>query len=94
MKSKDQYFRRCHVCDHVSEEAGHRVESCSSCGKPMIAFFYFDERSMPLLTDQNTREDRRWLHQSPKQNDHGKIVPILGLTVFWKEAREAKENRV
>ncbi len=67
-------FRRCHVCGDVSTQSG-RVEECESCGKPIPPFYYFDDRSTPVATDNAERPTFSKQH----------VNPILGLTAYWDE---------
>lgn len=69
----EKYFRRCHMCDHVNEVSGDKLEYCECCGKSFAPFFYFDDRYTSVLSDLSMRPP---LIQ-------GEYTPIQGLTVYW-----------
>jgi hypothetical protein len=67
------HYRRCHICNHVSEVAGQKVSQCGECGKPMAPFFFFDESEALAPSDIGARPE-------PKLGDR---APIWGFTAFW-----------
>lgn len=67
-----KYFRRCHVCQAVSESE-QEVEHCGSCLKPLARFYFFDVKKTAIYTDNKVRELSIW----------DEYHPILGLTALW-----------
>ena len=67
------HFRRCHMCDGVTESEEAPVDRCEHCGKPMAPFYFFDELGAPSLSDADLRP-----HVSK-----GERVPVRGLTAYW-----------
>ena len=66
------HYRRCHICGCVTERDAE-IEKCSSCGKPVAPFVYYDDKSTPVPTDI----DKRTLFLD------GEFRPIIGLTAYW-----------
>ena len=69
------HFRRCHLCNEITNVIESEVKYCQHCGKPMAPFFYFTESQTMALSDVQTRPD-------PTQ---GEYQPLRGLTAFWEE---------
>lgn len=78
MANESRHFRRCHVCGDVTV-CDKRVEECSHCGKPIAPFYYFDDRTSPVLSDNMERPP-----YSVKQ-----MNPLLGLTAYWDEVPQS-----
>lgn len=72
-RKKRLYFRRCHICDGITECVGHRVEHCAVCGKPMAPFYFFDDSQAPIDSDFALR---------PNKRTKGRM-PVRGLTAYW-----------
>ena len=66
------HFRRCHVCGAVTEQH-ERIERCGPCGKPIVPFLYFDERTVSIPSAEGMRTAIR----------NGDWIPLLGLSVCW-----------
>jgi hypothetical protein len=72
------HFRRCHVCGTLNEAPGKLVADCSSCGKHLAPFHYFDESifmGLPL------RKEEKRLETSPLP--YKSYPPLWGLTAYW-----------
>jgi hypothetical protein len=67
------YIRRCHICDRISESVGQSVVRCAGCSKNFAPYFYFDERGVPVLTD-NMQRPLRLPHE---------LHPVVGLSTWW-----------
>ena len=74
-KKEDQrlHFRRCHICNGVSESEGALVAHCGHCGKPMAPFYFFDDLDVAPMSD----DDFRPPHQQ------GARSPVRGFTAYW-----------
>ncbi|MCB0412283.1 MAG: hypothetical protein KDD22_07140 [Bdellovibrionales bacterium] len=70
--SQPLHFRRCHVCDHVTQ-SDQTIMKCEHCHKSLAPFFYFDEKSITPPSD---------LQMRPKSLE-GEYSPIQGLTAYW-----------
>lgn len=67
------HIRRCHKCDAINECDEHDVKSCSSCGKPMAPFYFFNDIEVTPHSDFDLRPER----------PDGKVRPVLGFTAYW-----------
>ncbi len=67
------HVRRCHVCGHTTE-AKHNIKRCNYCKKPFAPFYYFDDKSKPILADCTLRP-------TALQGEWG---AIQGLTAYWE----------
>jgi hypothetical protein len=67
------HIRRCHVCGTTTEADGAHVKVCSSCGKHMAPFYFFDDQKVAPHSDFALRPER----------PDGKVRPVLGLTAYW-----------
>ncbi len=67
------HYRRCHICNQVTESDKGRVHACAQCGKVMAPFFFFEECETPILSEFELRP-----FVSPGQHP-----PVRGLTAFW-----------
>jgi hypothetical protein len=67
------HFRRCHLCESVTEVDGSDVTACSSCGKPMAPFYFFNDQDVAPHSDFGLRPERVT----------GKVRPVLGFTAYW-----------
>lgn len=74
-KHKKLHFRRCHLCDGVTENEGVPVDKCGHCGKPMAPFYFFDDHAVAPLSDVELRVDL-----PPKT---GQRFPVRGFTAYW-----------
>lgn len=77
------HIRRCHVCGEMNEVEGKTVDRCTSCGKHLAPFYFFDESQMDGFGDLTNE-----LELKSEQKDLGKKLepfyhPIWGLTVLW-----------
>ncbi len=82
MKSSDKkthrvHFRRCHLCDGITETQDESVTHCGHCGKAMAPFYFFDDREVPPLSDVELREDLIILLKP------GSRTPLRGFTAYW-----------
>lgn len=81
---KQNYYRRCHVCNHVTT-SDEPVTECSCCKKVMAPFFFFDVKKTKIYSDI----DDPFLQAcysaitSSDENEKEKRQPIEGLTVYW-----------
>lgn len=75
------HMRRCHVCNDVNVgHEGELIHSCSSCGKPLIPWFYFDEsRAIGIKTEREAM-----LEYKSSALPWREYPPILGLTAYWE----------
>lgn len=71
------HFRRCHVCGGLNEAAGHLVTTCTSCGKHLAPFHYFDESIFMGLPH------RKEVSQEETKLPFKSYPPIWGLTAYW-----------
>lgn len=70
---KSVFFRRCHVCDVVTEKEGEMVNRCGHCGKAMAPFYFFEDEKVQPLSEHDFRP--------PRQS--GGRFPVRGLTAYW-----------
>lgn len=73
------HVRRCHVCGEMIEAEDRLVETCSSCGKHLASFYYFNEKvAMKLISleeaDKEYKSSVLPLREYP---------PLRGLVVYW-----------
>ncbi|MFN8791546.1 MAG: hypothetical protein ACK5Y2_08855 [Bdellovibrionales bacterium] len=81
------HLRRCHLCGHVNEASGNLVQGCTSCGKALPPFYYFDEsRAAGLKTEEEAAQDYKSSALPWRE-----YPPILGLTAYW-EMRESESQ--
>ncbi|MCB0407820.1 MAG: hypothetical protein KDD34_06415 [Bdellovibrionales bacterium] len=71
--AKELHYRKCHVCGTVNEQANPIIK-CSHCHKSLAPFFYFDDKSKVVPSDQLLRPP----------TIEGEFSPIHGLTVYWE----------
>ncbi len=82
------HIRRCHVCSTVNEQVKDPVTKCNGCGKHLVPFMFFDERSefdpniQALNLNMNIDEVRP---KSGSLYEHMKsqYPPLWGITVYW-----------
>lgn len=74
-KSKRLHFRRCHLCEGVTESEGSPVISCGHCRKPMAPFYFFNEAEVEPLSEYEPRPIN--------ENRPGERTPIRGFTAYW-----------
>jgi len=67
------HYRRCHICNEVTEVESGTVKSCGSCGKVMAPFFFFEESETPIASEFELRPTYTL----------GKHPPVRGLTAYW-----------
>ena len=67
------HYRRCHVCNEVSEVETGTVKHCGSCGKAMAPFFFFEEIETPVVSEFELRPAYQL----------GTHPPVRGLTAYW-----------
>lgn len=67
------HFRRCHVCGSTTHCQTDEVRKCQHCQKPFAPFFYFEDKSVPVVGDNTLRP----------QTLNGEFYPIRGLTAYW-----------
>ena len=72
-KCQPLHYRRCHLCDHVTEQAGEVVTKCGQCGKHMAPFYFFNEVEVTPYSDDNVRP-------VPLLSER---IPIRGFTSYW-----------
>lgn len=75
------HIRRCHVCGHTEEVENELVSHCSSCGKILVPFLFFNEKAALGLDKIDSRH-------RPKSNDWRQRLktqypPLWGITVYW-----------
>ncbi len=69
------YFRRCHICNRLSQNAGKDESDlvhCIHCHKIFIPFLFFNDEETPVLCDNEPRPE---LKES--------YLPIRGFTSYW-----------
>lgn len=69
------HFRRCHLCEGVTESEGAPVKSCGHCGKPMAPFYFFNEAEVVPLSEYELRP--------AEECRMGERTPIRGFTAYW-----------
>lgn len=75
------HYRACHVCGQVNESTDTLVCQCTSCGKHLAPFYYFDEsRAMGLAPMTRTAYEERMRSTLP----HREYPPVYGLTAYWE----------
>ena len=73
------HYRRCHICGHVNEAHGAPgadgalVSRCDHCGKSLAPYYFFDEREVAPLSDQEGEPLWRL----------GDRKPVRGFSVYW-----------
>lgn len=77
------HFRRCHLCLTVNNGDEQLVDRCTSCGKYLRTFLFFDEKQAlglekSLLDAQEPSSSRSSLLKMH-------YPPVQGLTVYWEE---------
>ncbi len=65
------YFRRCHVCNQLSQQK-RELTHCTSCQKAFVPFLFFNDLQTEVLQDNEPRPD---VQES--------YLPIRGLTSYW-----------
>lgn len=79
MATSKVHYRVCHMCGEVNHQEHGLVGNCSSCGKHLAPFYYFDESRAMGLTDPNAEKPYR-----SSALPHQEYPPIWGLTVYWE----------
>lgn len=74
------HIRRCHVCGTVNESEKAAIHKCSSCGKHLAPFYYFDESKMDGIADNG-------IFQSDLKHALN-FNPIWGLSYYWVDLVE------
>jgi hypothetical protein len=77
-KCQPVHYRRCHLCDHVTEQAGEVVTQCGQCGKHMAPFYFFNEVEVTPYTDNHLRPELPRPEQLARER-----VPVRGFTSYW-----------
>ena len=80
--AKRTHIRRCHVCGEVTESKKSTVEKCSSCGKHLAPFYFFDESQMDGIAEFGYHVFRMDAER-PGKKVEAYYQPIWGLTAFW-----------
>lgn len=70
---KVESFRRCHVCGLVTHKEQSLLQRCGHCKKAFAPFFYYDDFTKPVLSED--------LERPPLLK--GEWPPIQGLTAYW-----------
>jgi len=74
-KTKRRHFRRCHLCQGITESEGAPVSRCMHCGKHMAPFYFFNEAEVPPLSEDGLRPDY--------ECRSGERFPVRGFTAYW-----------
>ncbi len=82
------HIRRCHICGTVNETESALVEKCSSCGKFLAPFVFFDEKAALGLKKQKNPESAFIMNSRLKLNEwhhpaNSQYPPLWGITVYW-----------
>jgi hypothetical protein len=90
MKNQEaiQHIRRCHICGTVNETENALIERCSSCGKFLAPFVFFDEKAALGLTEKPHGDVASLMNNRLKSNEwhhpiHFQYPPLWGITVYW-----------
>lgn len=70
------FFRRCHVCNGITECEGTPVERCAQCGKSIAPFYFFNDLEVPPLSEHGLRS-------SSELEEPGARIPVRGFTAYW-----------
>ena len=68
------HVRRCHVCGATCEREGAHVESCTSCGKRLARFYYFDDLRAPIYSETEPRPESDASAADPQEL----LMPVRG----------------
>jgi len=69
------HFRLCHICGTVNWSYAELVKECSSCGKQLAPFYFFDESKAMGLPST---------HQISRVLPLESYPAVIGLTVYWE----------
>jgi len=75
MKKHKHHFRRCHLCQGITESVGAPVSRCMHCGKPMAPFYFFNEAEVAPWSEHGLRPDN--------ECKPGERLPVRGFTAYW-----------
>jgi hypothetical protein len=82
-ESKFVHFRRCHVCDGVSEMSETHVQKCGDCGKNLAPYYFFDESTVPVYSvDELLPLEERVICKDPSDSSPRRL-PLRGVSTFW-----------
>ena len=87
------HIRRCHVCGSVNESVGAAVHKCSSCGKHLAPFYYFDESKLEGLEEKGPFLSEWSVGPWGPYHPSGQFHPIWGLSTYWQESYEGHDRR-
>ena len=86
--NKKIHIRRCHICGNVNEKKKDFVTKCTSCGKVLAPFMFFDDKNdfdpankitIKTIDLDNARHKAGSLYEHLKSQ----YPPLRGLTVYW-----------
>lgn len=77
-KCQPLHYRRCHLCDHVTEQAGEVVTKCDHCGKHMAPFYFFNEVEVTPYSDNDMRPEPPTIEQLARER-----IPVRGFSSYW-----------
>ena len=82
------HIRRCHVCGNVNQKKKDFVKKCTSCGKALAPFMFFDEKNdfdPTFKVDAKTidLDDVRLKSGSLYEHMKTQYPPLWGITVYW-----------
>ena len=71
------YFRRCHICQSITERTGKPVSHCHHCKKPMAPFCFFNEWEVSIHSDDQLRP------REFSEEGVDPLHPVRGLSAYW-----------
>lgn len=75
------HIRRCHICNHVTENDKQHIEKCEGCGKSLAPFFFcMDPGVEELTSDFRTDRDKKPQTSSFLRSE---FPPIYGISLYW-----------
>lgn len=75
------HVRRCHVCGTVNESVNQAVHKCTTCGKHLAPFYYFDESQLLGLDVGDLHFSVMKVHDPQVQVETFK--PLWGFSTYW-----------
>lgn len=77
------HFRRCHVCDGVSEMTESHVHKCEHCGKSLAPYYFFDEVAVSVYSvDELLPLEERVICKDPSDSSTRRL-PLRGVSTVW-----------
>lgn len=75
------HIRRCHICNHVTENEKSHIEKCDGCGKSLPGFFFCKDPGVEELTSDFRSDRDNKSNTSPYLRTE--YPPIYGISLYW-----------